>query len=159
MWIPLPREVKFRPMKKQQNKNNLAHLLLKGFYWFDDSLQGNLRKEYEGLVVTHSQSIIMHTIGEGIQRPSAIAERIGVSRQAVHISLNSLVKLGVVDLIPDPDDQRAKIAVLSEKGEPIRKKVFELFAEVEEELGRRIGKTNVANLRKALEMDWEEPYC
>lgn len=145
-------------MNKEHENINLGQLLLRALYWFDDGLQNNLRRQFADVAVTHSQSMIIMSIGEGIQRPSAIAERIGVSRQAIHTSLNGLIQLGLVELVPDPEDRRAKIAVLSEQGEPIRRSARNLFAEMEQELGNRIGKSNVAALRKILEKDWQEPY-
>ena len=145
-------------MNKKQPKANIGQLLMRAFYWFDDGLQNNLRAQYADLAVTHSQSMIIIAIGEGIQRPSAIAERLGVSRQAIHISLNALSQTGLIELIPDPEDRRAKIAVLSKHGEPIRQSARNLFDEMEQELANRIGKTNVAALRKVLEKDWKDPY-
>ncbi len=65
---------------------NLDQMLLRAFYWMDESLQQNIRKR-GGPNVSHSQSMIIMAIGEGITRPSAIADRLGVSRQAIHQAL------------------------------------------------------------------------
>jgi len=82
-------------MPSSPEQTNLDQLLLRAFYWMDESLQRNLRAQ-GGPKVTHSQSMVILTIGEGIKRPSAIAERLGVSRQAVHQCLQELVKNGSV---------------------------------------------------------------
>lgn len=135
---------------------NLDQLLLRGFYWMDESLQRSLRAQ-GGPKVTHSQSMILLTIGEGIRRPSAIAERLGVSRQAVHQCLQELVKVKLVELVPDPEDGRAKLVKLSKRGMPVRIVARDLLLALETELGERIGKRNLKNLRVALEQDWSEP--
>lgn len=143
-------------MPSTLKKTNLDQLLLRGFYWMDESLQRNLRAK-GGPKVTHSQSMVILTIGEGIQRPSAIAERLGVSRQAVHQCLQELVRLRLVELVADPEDGRAKLVKLSKQGMPVRIVASEVLIALEHELGERIGRQNLKYLRKALEQDWGEP--
>jgi len=143
-------------MPSTPKNTNLDQLLLRAFYWMDESLQRNLRAR-GGPKVTHSQSMVILTIGEGIRRPSAIAERLGVSRQAVHQCLQELVKVGLVELVSDPEDGRAKLARLSKQGMPVRIVANEVLLALETELGERIGKRNLNKLRSALEQDWGEP--
>lgn len=135
---------------------NLDQLVVRAFYWLDEGLQQNLRK-HGGPMVTHSQSMIILSIGEGITRPSAIAERLGVSRQAIHQALRELTNVGLVDLVPDPEDGRAKMARLSANGAPIHKMAINILGELEVELGKRIGKRRIQQLREALEADWGDP--
>ncbi len=140
-------------MTKKSERTNLNQLIVRAFYWVDEGLQNNIQKK-GGPVVTHSQSMIIMIIGEGITRPSAIAERLGVSRQAVHQSLRDLIKLGIVELVPDPDDGRAKLARLSRKGAPLQRRARKILDDLESELGSRIGRRRVQQLREALEQDW-----
>ena len=134
----------------------MDQLIVRAFYWMDEGLQLNMRRR-GGPRVTHSQSLIIMAIGEGISRPSAIAERLGVSRQAIHQSLRELTSLKIVELVPDPADGRAKLARLSKKGQPIQQLALEILGELELALGERIGKRRLNNLRGALEVDWGEP--
>ena len=136
-------------------KNNLAQLILRALYWVEDGMQANYARR-GGSKLTHAQSLVMMNIGEGIRRPSAIAERLGVSRQAVHQSVTELNRLGLIELVADPDDRRATIARLSKKGEPLRVLAIEVLEDLEAELARRIGKREVAQFRRALEKDWGE---
>ena len=135
---------------------NLGQLIVRAFYWVDEGLLASLRSG-GGPEVTHAQSMIIMMIGEDIRRPSAIAERLGVSRQAVHQSLRHLTDIGIVELVPDPEDGRAKLARLSRTGAPIHKRARSILDELEIELGKRIGARCVANLRDALERDWGDP--
>lgn len=134
-------------------RNNLAQLILRALYWVEDGMQANYERR-GGSKLTHAQSLIMMNIGEGIRRPSAIAERLGVSRQAVHQSVTELNRLGLIELVPDPDDRRATVARLSKKGEPLRVLAIQVLEDLEIELARRIGKREVAQFRRALEKDW-----
>ena len=141
---------------KTAPQTNLGQLIVRAFYWIDEGLQGSLRMG-GGPEITHSQSMIIILIGEGIRRPSAIAERLGVSRQAVHQALKGLIEVDIVELAPDPKDGRAKIAKLNKMGTPIHRKAQHILERLEDELGRRIGKRKVATLREILEQDWGNP--
>ena len=140
-------------MTDKMNPVNLDQLVVRAFYWMDEGLQQNIRRR-GGPSITHSQSLIIMSIGEGITRPSAIAERLGVSRQAIHQSLRELINVGLVDLVPDPDDGRAKLARLSKTGAPIQLMALEILGQLETELGKRIGKRRLQQLRATLEQDW-----
>ena len=139
-------------MTERKNETNLDQLLVRAFYWMDESLQQNIRKR-GGPNVSHSQSMIIMAIGEGITRPSAIADRLGVSRQAIHQALRELIGIGLIELVPDPEDGRAKLATLSKTGLPIQKLAHGILCELEVELGKRIGKRRVNQLREAIQTD------
>jgi DNA-binding MarR family transcriptional regulator len=143
-------------MTNKRINTNLDQLVVRAFYWMDEGLQQNIRKR-GGPSITHSQSLIIMSIGEGITRPSAIAERLGVSRQAIHQSLRELINVKLVELVPDPDDGRAKLARLSKTGAPIQHMALEILGELEVKLGERIGKRRLNHLRAALEQDWGDP--
>jgi DNA-binding MarR family transcriptional regulator len=136
--------------------SNLDQLLMRAFYWVDESLQRSIA-EQGGPTITHSQSTVILAVWEGITRPSAIAEFMGVSRQAIHQSLRELVKLNVVELVPDPSDGRAKLVQLSKTGGPLREMASGILEGMESELEARIGKRRVKHLWDALAVDWGEP--
>src|SRR5438093_2924525 len=50
-------------------------------------------------------------------RPSELAQRLRVSKQALGYLLGQLEKLGYLERRPDPHDQRGKRIVLTERGE------------------------------------------
>ena len=92
--------------------------LLQGFYWFDSGLQSYLRAR-GWPTLTHSQSMVMINVVMGATRPVEIARNLGISRQAVHVTLAQIAQVGILRLQDDPTDRRTKIAVLTELGEPI----------------------------------------
>jgi DNA-binding MarR family transcriptional regulator len=135
---------------------HLELLLFLGLVWMDESLQATLKKN--GLpTIGRSQSMILLAIESGTRRPANLARLMGVSRQAIRQQLLELEQIGLLDMVPDPDDGRAKIICFKEDAEPILRIARRALREIEQELSHRIGATNVERLRSALESDWGRP--
>jgi len=130
--------------------------LLQAFFWFDESLQNYLRQK-GWPAVTRPQSMVMVSIVRGVTRPSDIARDLGVTRQAVHATINGMVEIGLVELIDDPDDRRSKIVAISEQGARMREHAREATTLISEELARRIGPQKLEALRAAMAADWGAP--
>lgn len=130
--------------------------LLQGFYWFDEGLQSYLRSRGWS-EITRPQSMIISNIVMGTIRPSDIARALGVSRQAVHITLKELIDDGVLELVDDPEDGRVKIVRFTKEGERRRQDARYAVEKLTAALARRIGKQNVKNLRGAFACDWGPP--
>lgn len=136
---------------------NLAQLFMRAFYWADEGLQNTLKRK-GWPTITRAQSLVFVNIGEGVTRPSEIAARVGVTRQAIHQTINELVELGFLTLEPDPRDRRAKVVVYTETGAKIGRDAVEALRQVEQALSSRIGDERVDALRDALTREWGEPY-
>lgn len=130
--------------------------LLQGFFWFDDGLQALLQKKGWGHV-TRPQSMVMINILSGIVRPSDIARNLGISRQAVHATINQMVEIGMLEMRDDPEDGRSKRVALSGMGAAMRKDANAAVEALTAELARRIGKANIAALSRAFAADWGDP--
>jgi DNA-binding MarR family transcriptional regulator len=130
--------------------------LLQGFYWFDSGLQSFLR-ERGWPTLTHSQSMVMMNVTTGTTRPVEIARNVGVSRQAVHVTLMQMQKLGMIEFRDDPSDRRSKIVVLTEIGEPMRRDAQLAVTIMTQRLSERIGKAQVSALVSACGVDWGDP--
>lgn len=70
--------------------------------------------------------------------------------------VHQLADLGFLKVEPSPLSKRSKLVVLTPEGHERRRQALELLAELETELGQRIGKRRVSALRDALEQDWGE---
>lgn len=136
---------------------NLAQLFMRAFYWAENGLQNTL-KERGWAEITKAQSQVFISIGEGVTRPSEIAARMSVTRQAIHQTINELIDLGYVSLEPDPTDRRAKIVTYTDKGHDLGQNTVLGLSEIEAQLISRIGVENVQALREALSQNWGEPY-
>ena len=100
--------------------NQLIIALFQRFCWLDEGLQARLH-DHGWPDVNRPQSMVMTNIVSGVVRPSDIARNLGVSRQAIHSTINQMVKLGMVRLDVDPDDRRHMIVSLTDLGARMRK--------------------------------------
>jgi DNA-binding MarR family transcriptional regulator len=136
--------------------DSAAHLIvpmLQGFIWFDEGLQNYLRQK-GWPAVTRPQSMVMVTVVLGVTRPSEIARILGISRQAVHTTINGMIEIGLLELADDPDDRRSKIVVISEQGTRMREHARQASTLMSDELARRIGAGKLEALREALAAEW-----
>ncbi|MBK6707543.1 MAG: winged helix-turn-helix transcriptional regulator [Sphingomonadales bacterium] len=130
--------------------------LLQGFYWFDTGLQSYLRTR-GWPTLTHSQSMVMMSITIGLTRPVEIARSLGISRQAVHITLSQIAELGMIRFASDPSDKRTKIVVLTDIGEPMRRDAQAAVTMMTKRLAERIGQPQLAGMIAACALDWGDP--
>jgi len=136
-----------------ETRQFLMRGLLHCFYWCDEGLQNSLRAA--GMPsLSRTKSMIMVNISNGITRPSDLARNIGISRQAIQQTLVEMERNGLLRLVPDPADGRAKIVRFSRRGSGIGKAAFEALSAVEEELARRLGARTVDQLKDVLFSDW-----
>ena len=84
-------------------------------------------------------------------RLTDLAERAGLTKQAVGEVVAELELLGYVERRPDPEDGRAKIIGLTTRGRGAQATGQRLFAEIEREWGDEIGQERMAELRATLE--------
>lgn len=130
--------------------------LFQRFVWLDEGLQARLH-ERGWPDVSRSQSMVMINIVTGVTRPSDIARRLGVSRQAVHMTIAQMAEKGIVTFAEDPDDARRKRVVLTAFGEQMRADAQAAMAGLTESVAARIGRDRFAALLEALATDWESP--
>lgn len=134
----------------------LIDLLLRGYRWFEDALLNRLQAAGWPEITRAHSLVFAHLDLEGT-RTSELARRIGISRQAVHQTVGELAELGLVEVVPDPVSRRAKLVVLTPLGRKTVQSAHAIFQELEDALAERIGRTRVAELRRALEADWGTP--
>jgi DNA-binding MarR family transcriptional regulator len=86
---------------------------------------------------------------ENGSRLTDLAASAGITKQAVGEAVTELERLGYVSREPDPDDRRAKIIKLTERGLDAVIKGRRIFAELEREWGEQIGDELMASFREA----------
>lgn len=124
-------------------------------FWFDESLQASLEKAgFEA--VSRTQSMFLLCLAAGQNKPSQIAEQLGVSRQAISHVINSLSDRGLITLSTDPEDARGRIVEYSDRAQDLRRAAHAIVAALEAQLKRRIGPTAFKNLSEGLAKDWGE---
>jgi DNA-binding MarR family transcriptional regulator len=84
-------------------------------------------------------------------KPSELASRLRMSKQALNYLLGELERLGYLERRPHPDDQRAKRVTLTKRGTSVALVMREAVAELETEWARRLGRKRFDQLRALLE--------
>ena len=104
--------------------------------------------------LTRAQSLVFGQLSEDCNSTSQIAERLGLSRQAVHRTVLELVDGGYLDVQDDPVDGRSKVISLTAKGKHIQKDARRIFDELEQSLLNQLGATKLAAFRNMLREEW-----
>ena len=83
-------------------------------------------------------------------RPTELASRLRVSKQALNYLLRELERLGYLERRPDPDDLRSKRVALTPRGTSAIEVIREAVGEVETAWEQRLGAKRFAELRSLL---------
>jgi DNA-binding MarR family transcriptional regulator len=82
-------------------------------------------------------------------RLTDLAAAAGLTKQAVGEAVTELERLGYVTRVPDPEDGRAKIIKLTDRGMDAVIKGRRIFAEIERDWAEQIGPELMASFREA----------
>jgi DNA-binding MarR family transcriptional regulator len=94
---------------------------------------------------------VFRFIREEPLRLTELATLAGMTKQSIGEVIDNLVDLGYVKRVPDPQDRRAKLLCLTERGEEAQKTGLGLFKKVEQRWAKRYGPERFAQLRELLE--------
>jgi DNA-binding MarR family transcriptional regulator len=83
-------------------------------------------------------------------RPSELAARLRMTKQAVNYLLGELERLNYLERQPDPDDLRSKRVALTPRGSSAIDVIREAVAEVETAWAQQLGPKRFAQLRSLL---------
>jgi DNA-binding MarR family transcriptional regulator len=89
-------------------------------------------------------------------RPSELAMRLRISKQALNYLLGELERLGYLERRPDPDDLRSKRVALTPRGTSVIGVIREAVGEVERAWAEQLGAERFAQLRGLL-VELNEP--
>src|SRR5918999_4731154 len=84
-------------------------------------------------------------------RLTDLADRAGLTKQAVGEAVAELEQLGYLERVPDPEDGRAKIIKLTQRGVDAALTGRRLLSEIENDWAARYGEERVASLRECVE--------
>lgn len=95
-------------------------------------------------------SVVGHLRNAGVPQ-GRLAGLLGISKQAVQQHVDDLVALGVVERVPDPDDARARLVRLTEKGAAALADSNAIKLDIEARYRARLGSDAFAALERALD--------
>lgn len=88
-------------------------------------------------------------------RPSVLAERAGMSKQAMNRLLGSLEDLGYLVRSDAPDEGRARIVRFTRRGHAAYAKAVDVLREIEHEWRDELGPKDFTRLKEILFRVWE----
>jgi DNA-binding MarR family transcriptional regulator len=92
-------------------------------------------------------------------RPGVLAERAGMSKQAMNQLLRSLEALGYLARSDAPDEARARIVRLTKRGRAAWVKIHEILRDIEREWSTELGAKPFIELKELLLRVWESPLA
>jgi DNA-binding MarR family transcriptional regulator len=92
-------------------------------------------------------------------RPGVLAERAGMSKQAMNRLLGSLEDLGYLVRSDAPDEGRARIVRFTKRGHAAYAKAIEILSNIEREWRAELGPKDFAQLKELLFRVWESPLA
>ena len=112
---------------------------------------------FEELRVPHMA--VLQFPGPDGARPGTVAERAGMSKQAINQLLRSLEGLGYIVRCDAADEGRARIIRLTRRGRAAYSKIHEILREIEREWSSELGPKPFAQLKELLFRVWESPLA
>lgn len=103
-----------------------------------------------GLAIRASHTALFPLIELKGTRQSVLAERLGVSKQAVNKLVTELVEMGVLELLEDPDDARATLVHFSARKGRTLMDGLAMLASIDRELESTLGARQYRALREGL---------
>jgi len=90
-------------------------------------------------------------------RPGLLAERAGMSKQAMNQLLKSLEGLGYLARSDAPDEGRARIVRLTKRGRAAYAKIHDILQAIEDEWRAELGAKDFTQLKTLLLRVWTSP--
>ena len=90
-------------------------------------------------------------------RPGTLAERAGMSKQAMNQLLRSLESLGYIVRSDAPDEGRARIVRFTRRGRAAYSKIHDILRDIEREWSAELGPKRFAQLKELPGRVWESP--
>jgi DNA-binding MarR family transcriptional regulator len=110
---------------------------------------------FDDLRVPHMA--VLRFPGPDGERPGVIAERAGMSKQAVNQLLGSLEALGYITRSDTPEEGRARIVRFTKRGHRAWAKTHAILREIEGEWSAELGPKDFAQLKALLLKVWDSP--
>ena len=92
-------------------------------------------------------------------RPGLLAERAGMSKQAMNQLLRSLEGLGYLVRSDAPDKGRARVVRFTRRGRAAYAKIHDILRDIEREWSTVLGPKRFAELKELLLRVWESPLA
>jgi DNA-binding MarR family transcriptional regulator len=134
----------------QAKQASAGQLLLKAARLLDETAVARVNRAARSAALRPVHTKLFPHIDFQGTRLVAIAERLGVTKQAVSQWVSELAEMGVVELVADPDDGRAKRVRFTHRGVEAIHHGLDVLRGIEEEAAARVGARRMSALRETL---------
>jgi DNA-binding MarR family transcriptional regulator len=110
---------------------------------------------YDDLRLPH-MAVLQFPGPDGV-RPITLAERAGMSKQAMNQLLRSLEAAGYIVRSDVPDEGNARQVQFTKRGHAAYSKVIDILRDIEREWSAELGDKRFAQLKALLLIAWESP--
>jgi DNA-binding MarR family transcriptional regulator len=110
---------------------------------------------FDGLSIPHL-AVLQFPGPDGV-RPGALAERAGISKQAMNQLLRSLESLGYIVRSDAPNAGSARVVRFTKCGRAVYSKMVDVLRDIEREWTDELGPKRFAQLKELLTIVWESP--
>lgn len=110
---------------------------------------------FQELLVPH-MAVLQFPGPDGV-RPGMLAERAGMSKQAMNQLLRSLENVGYIVRSNAPDEGRARVVRLTKRGHAASAKIHEILRVIEREWSAELGPKHFNRLKALLLRVWKSP--
>jgi DNA-binding MarR family transcriptional regulator len=133
---------------QELRQDHIGRLLLRTYRQFADTASHKLQAR--GHQISASAIGLIAHIDLNGTRASELAERAGISKQAIGVLITELETAQYVQRQPDNTDGRASIITFTEQGWGLLQDAFEIKKEIESNYENILGKHRMSILRGAL---------
>lgn len=134
----------------------LIYLLEQAHGWFEEGLLDAFNADRDN-PLSSADIKLLANLNDGVNYSYEVANRLGVSKQAVAKSVKRLVAAELVRFETVPERRTTKRIVMTGDAKRLIRKVSAQLDELEKLLSERIGADQVQALRNALADDWGKP--
>lgn len=110
---------------------------------------------FEDLRLPH-MAVLQFPGPDGV-RPGVLADRAGMSKQAMNQLLRSLESLGYLVRSDSPDEGRARIVRFTRRGRAAYARIHDILRDIEREWSVALGPRHFAELKALLRRVWDSP--
>lgn len=136
-------------MEATADERTTAELLRDAFRWFADGVEVR-SAEADGPALSPGASMVMSYLDDEPVSPSALARRMQVSRQRVHVVVRELITAGMVRLDQNPASARDKLIHTTPAGRRRRLRVLDALRTLDQRAARGLGDAELTHLRALL---------
>lgn len=113
-----------------------------------DMLRGAHAAGFDEVAPAHNA--VLATLPPEGARTADMAARAGITRQSMGEVVRDMVRLGMLEMVPDPTDGRAKLVRYTDHGKRVAQSGFDHIVAVEDRLRQEFGAEDLATTRRVL---------